>query len=252
MFDLTGRVAVVTGSSSGLGVQFANALADQGADVALLARRVEKLEAVAEGIRKKGRKALAVGCDVTKTESVKAACAEVIKHYGKVDILVNNAGGSAGGLAEETSDEDWLKTMNLNINAMFICCREFGREMLKKGYGRIINTASMYGLVGNNFQAALPYHSSKGAVVNFTRALGAEWAKRGVTVNAIGPGFFASELTQEFVDAKAFLDAVKVYCPMGRVGKPGELNPALIYLAADESSYTTGSTVYVDGGWTAI
>ena len=110
----------------------------------------------------------------------------------------------------------------------------------------------MYGLVGNNFQPATPYHASKGAGVNFTRALGAEWAKKGVTVNAIGPGFFDSELTHSFVDAKPFLDAVGVYCPMGRVGKAGELNSALIYLAADESSYTTGSTVYVDGGWTAI
>ena len=252
MFDLTGRVAVVTGASSGLGVQFAKVLAEQGADVALLARRVEKLEQVAADIRKKGRKALAVGCDVTKTESVRAARDAVIKEFGKVDILVNNAGGSASGPAEELPDEDWKHTMDLNINSIFVCCREFGGEMLKKGYGRIINIASMYGLVGNNFQPATPYHASKGAVVNFTRALGAEWAKKGVTVNAIGPGFFDSELTHSFVDAKPFLDAVSVYCPMGRVGKAGELNSALVCLAADESSYTTGSTVYVDGGWTAI
>lgn len=252
MFDLTGRVAVVTGASSGLGVQFANALASQGAHVALLARRVEKLEQVAGQIRKKGQRALPVACDVTSTASVQAARDAVIKEFGKVDILVNNAGGSAGGPAEALPDEDWVHTMNLNINSIFVCCREFGGEMLKKGYGRIINIASMYGLVGNNFQPATPYHASKGAVVNFTRALGAEWAKRGVTVNAIGPGFFASELTGAFVESKPFLDAVGVYCPMGRVGQPGELNSALLYLAADESSYTTGSTVYVDGGWTAI
>lgn len=252
MFDLTGRVAVVTGASSGLGVQFAEALAEQGASVALLARRADKLEQVAGNIRKKGRKALPVSCDVTKTESVRAARDAVLKEFGKVDILVNNAGGSRGGAAESLSDDDWNFTMNLNINSIFTCCREFGAEMLKKGYGRIINIASMYGLVGNNFQPALPYHASKGAVVNFTRALGAEWAKRGVTVNAIGPGFFDSELTHGFVESKPFLDAVNAYCPMGRVGKRGELNSALIYLAASETSYTTGTTLYVDGGWTAI
>lgn len=252
MFDLTGRVAVVTGASSGLGVQFAEALAQQGADVALLARRVEKLEQVAEKVRAKGRRAQVVSCDVTNTESVKAARDAVIKEFGKVDILVNNAGGSSAGPAEEVSDDAWNYTMNLNINSIFVCCREFGGEMLKKGYGRIINIASMYGLVGNSFRPATPYHASKGAVVNFTRALGAEWAKRGVTVNAIGPGFFASELTAKFVEAQSFLDAVNVYCPMGRVGKPGELNSALIYLAADETSYTTGTTLCVDGGWTAI
>lgn len=252
MFDLTGRVAVVTGASSGLGVQFANALADQGADVAILARRVDKLETVAAELRKKGRKVLPVSCDVTKTESVKAAVAAVLKEFGKVDILVNNAGGAQGAGGENTTDAEWNFTMDLNITAMFICCREFGKEMLKKGYGRVINIASMYGLVGNAFNPALPYHASKGAAVNFTRALGAEWGKRGVTVNAICPGFFASELTGAFVDTPEFLGAVRAYCPMERVGKPGELNPALIYLASQEASYTNGSMVVVDGGWTGI
>lgn len=252
MFDLTGRVAVVTGASSGLGVQFANALADQGADLVLLARRVEKLEKVAEEISKKGRKVLVVGCDVTKTDNVQAARDAAIKAFGKVDILVNNAGGSKGTTGETVTDDEWNFTMDLNINSIFTCCREFGKEMLKAGYGRIVNIASMYGLVGNNFSPALPYHTSKGAVVNFTRALGAEWGKRGVTVNAICPGFFASELTGDFVDSDDFLGAVRAYCPMGRVGKPGELNPALIYLASEEASYTNGSMVVVDGGWTAI
>ena len=252
MFDLSGRVAVVTGASSGLGVQFAVALAGQGADVALLARRTEKLEQVAAQIRSMGKKALPVTCDVTDTGSVRAAVQAVTAQFGKVDILVNNAGGSKGGPAAEVTDEAWNYTMDLNINSIFTCCREFGGEMLKKGYGRIINIASMYGLVGNNFSPAVPYHASKGAVVNFTRALGAEWAKKGVTVNAIGPGFFASELTGGFIDSGDFQAAVNAYCPMGRVGHPGELNSALIYLAADETSYTTGTTLYVDGGWTAI
>lgn len=252
MFDLTGRVAVVTGASSGLGVQFANVLAEQGADLVLLARRVEKLEQVAAEIRKKGRKVLVLGCDVTKVADVQAARDAAIKEFGKVDILVNNAGGSRGNACETVTDDDWKFTMDLNISSIFTCCREFGKEMLKKGYGRIINIASMYGLVGNNINPALPYHTSKGAVVNFTRALGAEWGKRGITVNAICPGFFASELTDGFVDSADFVNSVKVYCPMGRVGKRGELNPALVYLASEEASYSNGSMVVVDGGWTAI
>ena len=141
--------------------------------------------------------------------------------------------------------------MYLNINSVFPCCREFGGEMLNQGYGRIINLASLYGLVGNHFTPATPYHASKGAVVNFTRALGAEWAKKGVTVNAIGPGFFASELTDKFIDSDDFINAVNAYCPMGRVGQPGELASALTYLAADASRHTTGATPYVAGGGTA-
>jgi gluconate 5-dehydrogenase len=252
MFDLNNQVAVVTGASSGLGIQFAHSLAGQGAHVALLARRVDKLGQVAEGIRKLGKKALVVGCDVTKSGNIKEAVAAVMQEFGKVDILVNNAGCGKGGSAENLSDADWNATLELNISAMFFCCRAFGSEMIKKGYGRIINIASMYGLVGNSFSPAIPYHASKGAVVNFTRALGAEWAKKGVNVNAIGPGFFASELTGGFIDDPEFQQAVGVYCPMGRVGKPGELNGILVYLASPEASYTTGATFYVDGGWTAI
>jgi gluconate 5-dehydrogenase len=252
MFDLSGRIAVVTGASSGLGEQFAKALAEQGADLALLARRVDKLEQVASLVRQRGRKALVVGCDVTKLDDIQRARTAVIETFGKVDILVNNAGGARGGPTETLSEEDWRFTMDLNINSIFTCCREFGQEMLKKGYGRIINIASMYGLVGNAFNPALAYHASKGAVVNFTRALGAEWGKKGVTVNALCPGFFASELTDAFVESEDFLSAVRAYCPMQRVGRPGELDAALVYLASDEASYATGSIVVVDGGWTAI
>ena len=252
MFDLSNRVAVVCGASSGLGVQFAHALSGQGAKVALLARRAEKLEKIASELGAKGCEVLAVPCDITNENEVKKAVDAVMGRFGRVDILVNNAGRNKRVPFENFSTEDWNAVMDLNINAMMLCCREFGRQMLAGGYGRIINIASMFGLVTNSIAPAAAYQASKGAVVNFTRALAGEWAKRGITVNAICPGYFITELTEQFLSQPGPREGVKTYCPMGRVGQPGELNGALIYLASDEASYTTGSMLCVDGGWTAI
>ena len=251
MFDLTGRVAVVTGASSGLGVQFAEALAGQGADLVLLARRKEKLDAVAERIRATGRECLTVQCDVTKIEDVKNAVKETLDKYGKVDILVNNAGAGSQSAVQETTDEQWGREIDLNLNALFKVTREFGNEMIKNNYGRVINIASMYGIVGSMI-GGIAYHASKGGVVNFTRALAAQWAQFNITANAICPGFFASEATEHLIDDEGFLGLVKTTCPVGRPGKTGELNPALIYLASDEASYTTGTMTVVDGGLTVI
>jgi gluconate 5-dehydrogenase len=212
MFDLTGRVAVVTGGSSGLGVQFAKALAAQGADVAIIARRKDKLETVAEEIRKTGRKCLPVAADLTKTNEIQKAVAEIIEEYGKIDILVNNAGNSAVGPAESMTDEAWNHVVELNLSSVFFVAREFGKEMIKNKYGRIINIASMYGLVGNNnpLTPTVVYHATKGGVVNFTRALAAEWAKYNITVNAICPGFFPSEMTEGLFETKEFQDYLKL------------------------------------------
>lgn len=251
MFDLTNRVAVVTGASSGIGVQFAEALAGQGADLVLLARRKEKLEEVAKKIRDIGRKCLIVQCDVTKTDQVKDAVKSSIDEYGKVDILVNNAGAGGENHIFDTTDEQWDREMDLNLKGVFVVAREFGKEMAKKKYGRIINIASMYGLIGS-LTGGIAYHASKGGVVNFTRALAAELGKYNITVNAIAPGFFSSEATEHLIDAEPFLDMVKNICPLECPGERGELAPALIYLASDEASYSTGSIVVVDGGITAI
>ncbi len=252
MFDLSNRVAVVTGASSGLGAQLAKAFARQGAKVALLARRAEKLKGIESEIKAAGGEAMSVQCDVTKLADVQNAVAAVLARFGKVDILLNSAGSSKSGKTVELTDEDWQAIVDLNLTATFRCSREFGKEMLKNGHGRIINIASVHGKTGVPLGPNASYAATKGAVVNLTRTMGTEWAKTGVTVNAIGPGYFPSELTSGAIGAESFQTYIKTYCPAGRLGKDGELDAAAVFLASDEASYVTGITVYVDGGWTAI
>ncbi len=252
LFDLSGRVAVVTGASSGLGVQMAKALARQGADLAILARRKWKLDEVAEEIRNLGVKCLPVKCDVTDSSQIAAAAEAVKAEYGKVDILVNNAGTGAAGPAEVKSDEDWNKVIAVNLNGVFMVSRDFGRLMIANRYGRIINIASMYGLVGAPIVPSATYHASKGGVVNLTRALAAEWAKYNITVNAICPGYFVTDFTRDKFETEEFISHMKLHVPVGRYGIEGELDSTVVYLAAEESAYVTGVILPVDGGYTCI
>ncbi len=252
LFDLKGSVAVVTGASSGLGVQMAKALARQGADLVILARRKEKLEQVAEEIRELGVKCLPIVCDVTDIEAIKRAAEITEKEFGKVDILINNAGSGGVAPAEETSDEMWYHAINLDLNGVFMVAREFGKIMIKNKYGRIINIASMYGMVGNMAHPSSAYHAAKGGVVNMTRALAAEWAKYGITVNCICPGYFVTELTQDVLDTEYFTNYMKQTVPVGRYGREGELDSTAVYLASEASSYVTGAIIPVDGGYTCI
>ena len=251
-FDLTGNVAVITGASSGLGVQMAKALASQGADIAILARRKDKLETVAEEIRKLGVKCLPVQCDVTDTAKIKEAVSEVIAEYGKVDILINNAGTGAVAPAVDITDEEWDSVVKVDLSGVFKVAREFGKEMIKNHYGRIINIASMYGLVGSMVTPTSPYHAAKGGVINLTRALAAEWGQYGVTVNSICPGFFETELTAETLGTEQFQAYAKGVIPIGRCGKTGELDSTAVYLASQASSYVNGMNIAVDGGYTCI
>ena len=252
-FDLSGQVAVVTGASTGLGLQMAKAFASQGANLVLLARREQRLKENAEALTKEfGVEVMALKCDITHTDEVKGAVEAVLKRFGRVDILVNNAGTGAIGNAEDITDEQFIHEMNVDLFGTFACAREFGREMLNAGYGRIINIASMYGLVGNMIAGSAPYHAAKGGVVNLTRALAAEWGKHGITVNSICPGYFYTELTTATLDSDYFQDMAKRSIPLGRYGREGELDTCALFLASPMSTYVNGQNIAVDGGFTCV
>lgn len=251
--DLSGDLAIVTGASSGLGVQFAKALASQGANIALFARREDRLKDVAENIKKEfDVEVKYYVTDVTDSTKVSENIAKVIEDFGKIDILVNNAGLGLSAETTETTDEDWLKMMDVNINSLFYMARECAKNMKKNGYGRIINLGSIHSSVALANGALTMYTTTKGAVENMTKALAVEWAKDGITVNAIGPGYFASEMTQDLLEDESFNQFIAISDPMGRTGKPGELDTALLMFASHHSSYTTGQLLTVDGGWIAI
>lgn len=253
MFNLEGKIAVVSGASSGLGQQMALALARQGASLAILARRKERLDEFKPKLIEAGAKeVLAIKCDVTSTEDINSAAKEVEKKFKRVDILLNCAGSSKDKGVLEMEDEEWDFTIATDQTSVFKMTRAFARIMKKNHYGRIINIASMYGLVGNTEIHTVAYHASKGAVVNFTRAVAAELALDGITCNAICPGYFETELTKEVLDTPRFQEFAKTHVPMQRYGKPGELDAAVVFLASEEASYVTGLIMPVDGGYTAI
>ena len=258
LFDFHGRVAVVTGGSTGLGKGMAIALARQGADIAILARRPDKLEEAAAEIRTLGVKCLPVVCDITSDESVKNAVKAVLNEYGKVDVLVNNAGNGGPCIPTEEYPQDLFeKVVGLDLCALFRVMREFGAEMVKAGYGRIINIASAMGMVGNLDVPLAGYHAAKGGVLNLTRGVASDWATKGVTVNNICPGMFPSEAnSDEFMETQK--DFICRITPMQRAGIPttmstvGDMDAAVVFLASEESRYVTGITLPVDGGWTCV
>ena len=252
MFNLKNRVVVITGSSSGLGKQMAYAFAKQGANLVLLARRIEKLNELSQEIKALGVDALAIKCDVTKPNEIEESAKKVKEYYGKVDILVNCAGSAKNNGVLNMTDEEWNFTIDTDLNSVFYVTRAYANIMKENNYGRIINIASMYGMVGNTALDTVAYHSSKGGVINFTRAVAAELAKYNITCNAICPGYFGTELTRDTLNTKEFTDYMKLTVPLGRYGKEGELNAGAIFLASDEASYVTGVILPIDGGYTAV
>ena len=247
MFSLKGRVALVTGASSGLGAQFARALADNGAAVALVARRAERLKALKDEIDGKGGKAVAIEADVTDRAAMTRAFDEAEKAFGTVTILVNNAGiAQSRKRAIEVTAEEWRKVLSVDLDAVFYNAQEAARRMLAaKQPGAIINIASVLGLGVSKGVAA--YAVAKAAVVQVTKALAVELAFKGVRVNAIAPGWFVTEINDKYLTGEAG-DALKRAIPMGRFGKDGDLDGALLLLASDAGSYITGATIVADGG----
>lgn len=253
-FDLTGRVAIVTGCSTGLGVQMAKALASQGATIVALARRQNLLDQVAAELKETyGVEAVGIACDITKTESVEAAVDATLAKFGRIDILINNAGTGAVAPAEDITDDQFANEVNIDLFGSFKVARAVAKKaMLPAKYGRIINIASMYGLVGNKIAPASPYHAAKGGVVNLTRALAAEWGDKGITVNAICPGYFYSPLTVDTLNSEFFQNYARTMIPEARYGNEGELDTAALFLSSPASTYVNGVILPVDGGYTCM
>ena len=246
MFSLKGRVALVTGASSGLGVQFAKALADNGAAVALVARRADRLKSLKDEIEGKGGRAVAIEADVTDHAAIARAFDAAEKAFGTVTILVNNAGIAHGGRAVEMPPEEWRKVLSTNLDAVFFWAQEAARRLLAaKKQGAIVNIASVLGLAVS--KGAVAYAAAKAGVVQVTKALAVELAFKGVRVNAIAPGWFVTEMNDDYLSGEAGT-AIKREIPMGRFGNPGDLDGALLLLVSDAGSYITGATIVVDGG----
>ena len=246
-FNLSGKVALVIGASSGLGRQFAKALANQGATVAVAARRVEKLEETRNQVLEMGGECFTVPCDVTNEQSIIDCIKAVVDKCGKIDILCNNAGTLVFEEFTESTTENWNRIMATNVTGAYIASREAARFMKEQGYGRIINTAS---IAAHGGEAGSPsYYASKAAIANLTRALACDLSPFGINVNAIAPGVFETELTASSLDSPMAREQ-KATLPMRRFGLEGELDGLLIYFASDSSSFCTGQVVYVDGGQT--
>lgn len=248
-FDLTGKVALVTGASRGLGKAMALALAQAGADLALAARGVQGLEQAAADARALGRKALIVPTDVTQVSQIEALVQAATEGFGRLDIVISAAGINIRGPAIDFAEGDWDRVMAVNLKGVFFTCQAAGRAMIEQGSGSIITVASLTTTFG--FPNIIAYCASKGGVGQLTKALASEWAPYGVRVNAIGPGYYHTALTEPLFQDPDFVAYIHSRIPMNHPGVPEDLAGATVFLASDASAYITGQILYVDGGWTA-
>ena len=253
LFDLSGKTALVTGASSGLGVTFARALLANGASVVICARREDRLAEVARDLDPTGERVLALRCDVGDAEQVQAVADAAVHRFGRIDILVNNAGIEAEGspFAERIADADFAETMRVNLLGVWHCTRILGTQMIKKGGGSIINISSIGGLGGSKGMMSPGYSATKAAVINLTQNVAANWGDRGVRENCIAPGYFPSEMSEFVRTNPPVTEHVWAQIPVGRFGDPEELVGTLLLLASDAGSYMTGQTIAVDGGFSA-
>lgn len=244
-FDLTGRVALVTGGSRGLGRAIAAALAQAGADVAITSRTKVDLEDAAAALRQRGRRVLAVCSDVTDEDSVGAMVGRVVAHFGQVDILVNNAGVEGQGAVLEMDRNRWDQVMHVNLRGPMLCCKHVGPHMIRRRSGKVINVASVMATRVSRYMGA--YTASKAALVQLTRTLALEWLAHNIQVNALCPGYFRTPMNEEFFAGEVGR-RVMAKLPIGRLGEPHEIEGAAVFLASEATSYMTGATLYVDGG----
>ncbi len=252
MFNLAGKVALVTGGRRGMGRTHALALASQGAKVAITDIDGGECAAVAEEIAANGGEAICLKMDVSKKSEVDAGFDEIIKKFGRLDILVNNAGIYAPKPALELTEEEWDRTININLKGQFLCAQRAAKEMAKNKWGRIINIASIAsGQVGVGIMGGAHYTASKGGVIGMTETMAIEFAPLGVNVNVIGPGAIDTPMVQAAQIPKEVMDGLTQRIPLKRIGKPEEVSAMVVFLASEESSYVTGATFYVDGGWLA-
>jgi NAD(P)-dependent dehydrogenase (short-subunit alcohol dehydrogenase family) len=251
LFDLSGKVAIVTGGGTGIGRQMAQGLAEAGADVVLCARKPERCEQAAEELRGLGVRSLGLRCDVREPAEVEAVVERTRVELGRIDVLVNNAGTSWGAPAEDYPLEGWQKVIDVNLTGVFLMSQAAGRVMIEQQGGKIVNIASVAGLGGAppELMNAVAYTTSKGGVITFTRDLATKWAQHGITVNAIAPGWFPSDMNKVLLEAQG--DAYLEHIPLRRFGGPDDLKGAVVFLASRASDYVTGQTLVVDGGQSA-
>jgi NAD(P)-dependent dehydrogenase (short-subunit alcohol dehydrogenase family) len=245
-FDLTGRVAIVTGGSKGLGSGMALALAEHGADVAIVSRNAQEGEVVAAQIREMGRRSIALAVDVQDVAGLNTMAETVKRELGRIDILINNAGVGVTKFALEVTEEDWDRVVDTNLKGVFFCAQAVAKVMKEQKYGKIINIASVAGAKGSI--AISSYCASKAGVVNLTRALAKEWARYNINVNAIGPGYIKTAINEKELSNEAFLDKVLSSLPTKRIGVLEDLSGTVVLLASEASNYITGETIYIDGG----
>ena len=249
-YDLSNRVAVITGGGRNIGLACARALAEAGARIIIAEIDPDVAASGRDELTRAGFESEVLRLDVTKPSDVTAAADQVVKKYGGVDVLVCNAGVAFNTPAEEMPDEEWMKVIDINLNGVFWCCRAFGSHMLKAGRGSIINIGSMSGIISNKPQPQCHYNASKAAVHMLTKSLAAEWAGRGVRVNAIAPTYIETAMTRRGMDNPEWFKTWLEMTPMNRVGQPSEIASVVLFLASDASSLMTGSIVSVDGGYT--